>query len=121
MTFEKFKLKLASKPSIKSINAAVPVHTNIDGVDMKFDASVIVDVLPQRVCLEPHELRCYSISNQEPTGEARIDERASLVVSFAVPDANPISLRGMVTTGSAWTFSAFHRVALKTGVALQPH
>ena len=77
----------------------VPVHANIDGVDMKFDASVVVDVFPQGVCLGPHELRCYSISKQEPTGEARIDERASLVVPFAVQNANPIPLRGMVDTG----------------------
>ena len=39
------------------------------------------------------ELRCYSNSKQEPTNEARIDELASLVVSLAVPDANPIPLR----------------------------
>ena len=91
---------------------------------MKFDAGVVVDVFPQRVCLGPHELRCYSISKQEPTGEARFDERASLVVSFAVPNANPIPLRGMVDTGSGVSivsFSAFNLVALQTGVALQPH
>ena len=103
----------------------VPVHANTDGVDMKFDASVVVDVLPQGVCLGRHESRCYSISKQEPTGEARIVERASLVVSFAVPDANPIPQRGMVVdTGSSvsmMTFSAFNRVALQTGVALQTH
>ena len=85
----------------------------------------VVDVFAQEVCLEPHELRCYSISKQEPTGEARIDERASLVVSFAVPDANPIPLRGRtVDTGSGvsiMTFLAFNRVALQTDVALQPH
>ena len=91
---------------------------------MKFDAGVVVDVFPQRVCLGPHELRCYSISKQEPTGEARFDERASLVVSFAVPNANPIPLRGMVDTGSGVSivsFSVFNLVALQTGVALQPH
>ena len=91
---------------------------------MKFDANVVVDVFPQGVCLGPHELRCYSISKQEPTGEARIDERASLVVSFAVPNAKPIPLRGMVDTGSGvsiMSFSAFNRVALGTGVALQPY
>ena len=102
----------------------VPLHANKDGVDMKFDASVVVDVFPQGVCLGPHELRCYSISKQEPTGEARIDERASLVVSFAVPDANRIPLRGMVDTWSGvsiMSFSAFNRVALRTGVALQPY
>ena len=140
---KKLKLELASNPAVKKISlplpkewytegeastctaySPVPVHGNIDGVDMKFDASVVVDVFPQGVCLGPHELRCYSISKQEPTGEARIDERASLVVSFAVPDANPIPLRGMVDTGSGvsiMSFSAFNRVALRTGVALQPY
>ena len=86
---------------------------------MKIDASV-VNVFLQGVCLGPHELRCYDISKQEPTGEARIDERASLVV----PDANTIPLRGMVDTGSGvsiMTFSAFNRVSLHTNVALQPH
>ena len=57
------------------------------GVDMKFEASVVVDVFPQGVCLGPHELRCYIISKQKPTGETRINERASHVVSFAVPES----------------------------------
>ena len=64
-------------------------------------------------------IKCYSISKQEPTGEARIDERASLVVSFAVPNANPIPLRGMVDTGSGVSImscSAFNRVALTVGL-----
>ena len=143
LTLEKLKLELASNSAVKKISlplpkewytegeastctayTPVPVHANIDGVDMKFDASVVVDVFPQGVCLGPHELRCYSISKQEPTGEARIDERASLVVSFAVPDTNSIPLRGMVDTGSGvsiMSFSAFNRVALRTGVALQPY
>ena len=141
LTLEKLKLELASNPAVKRIFSPltkewytegeactctaytpVPVHANIDGVDIKFDASVVV--FPQGVCLVPNEERCYSISKQEPTSEARIDERASLVGSFAVPDANPIPLRGMVETGSGvpiMSFSAFNRVALHTGVALQPH
>ena len=143
LTLEKLKLELTSNPAVKRISlplpkewytegeastctaySPVPVHANIDGVDMKFDASVVVDVFPQGVCLGPHELRCYSISKQEPTGEARIDERASLVVSFAVQNANPIPLRGMVDTGSGvsiMSFSAFNRRAMRTGVALQPY
>ena len=87
------------------------MHANLVGVDMKFNASVVVDVFPQEVCLVPHELRRYSISKQEPTGEARFYERASLGVSFAVLDANPVPLRGMVDTGSGvsiMTFSAFN-------------
>ena len=133
LTLEKLKLELASNRAVKTISlplpkkwhtkgeasictayTPVPGHANIDGVDMKFDASVVVDVFPQGVCLGPHDLRCYSISKQESTGEARIDGRASLVVSFAVPDANPIPLRGMVDTGSGvliMNFSAFNRVA----------
>ena len=137
------KLELASNPAVKKISSSLPkewysegeasrctayslvhVHANIDGVDMKFDASVVVDVFPQGGCLGPNELRCHSISNQELTGEARIDERASLVVSFAVPDDNPIPERGMVDMGSSrsiMTFSAFNPVALQKGIALQPH
>ena len=143
MTLEKLKLELASNPAVKKISVPlpkewytegeastctaytpVPVHANIDGVDMKFDASVVVDVFSRGVCLGPRELRCYSFSKQDPTGEAHIDERASLVVSFAVPNANPIPLRGMVDTGSGvsiMSFSAFNHEALQTGVALQPH
>ena len=139
LTLEKLKLELASNPAVKKISllllnewytkgeastctayTPVPVHANKDGVDMKFDANMVVDVFRQGVCLGPHELRCYSISKQEPTG----DERASLVVSFAVPNANPIPLRGMVDAGSGvsiMSFSAFNRVALRTGVALQPY
>ena len=89
---------------------------------MKIDASVVVDVFPQGICLGPHEFCCYGISKQEPTDEARMDERASLVVSFAVPDANPIPLRRMVDTGSGvsiMNFTAFNRVPLQTGVEKQ--
>ena len=72
----------------------------------------------------PQELQCYNINHQEPTGEARIDECASLVVSFVVPHAAPIPLRGLVDTGSGvsiLTFSAFNRVAARTGTVLKPY
>ena len=143
LTLEKLKLELATNPAVKEISLPLPKewytegepsrctaytpvagHANIDGVDMKLDASVVGNVFPPGLCLGPHELRCYSISKQKPTGDTRIDERASLVVSFAVPDANLITLRGMVDTGSGvlfMTFSSFSRVAWQTGVALQPH
>ena len=62
-----------------------------------------------------HELRCYNIDQQEPTGEARIDERVSLVVSFTIPDAAPIPLRGLIDTGSGSTFSAYKKLVLRTG------
>ena len=71
----------------------------MDGVDVKFEACVVVDVFPPGICLGPQELKCYNIIHQEPTGEARIDERASLVASFVVPQAAPILSRGLIDTG----------------------
>ena len=79
---------------------------------------------PPGLCLGPQELKCFNINHQEPTGEARIDERASLVISFVVPHAAPIPLRGLVDTGSGvsiLTFSAFNRVAAQTGTVLKPY
>ena len=102
----------------------VPVCATMDSVDVKFEARVVVDVFPPGICLGPQELKCYNITHQEPTGEARIDERASLVVAFAVPHAAPIPLRGLVDTGSGvsiLTFSAFNRVAARTGTVLKPY
>ena len=102
----------------------VPVCATMDGVDVKFEACMVVDVFPPGLCLGPQELKCYNINHQEPTGEARIDERASLVVSFVVPHAAPIPLRGLVDTGSGvsiLTFSAFNRVAAQTGTVLKPY
>ena len=102
----------------------VPVCATMDGVDVKFEAWVVVDVFPPGLCLGPQELKCHNINHQEPTGEARIDERASLVVSFVVPHAAPIPLRGLVDTGSGvsiLTFSAFNRVAARTGAVLKPY
>ena len=102
----------------------VPICATMDGVDVKFEACVVVDVFPHGICLGPQELKCYNINHQEPTGEARIDERASLVVSFVAPHAAPIPLRGLIDTGSGvsiLTFSAFNRVAVQTGDVLKPY
>ena len=102
----------------------VPVSATMDGVDVKFEACVVVDVFPSGLCLGRQELKCYNINHQEPTGEARIDERASLVVSFVVPHAAPFPLQGLVDTGSGvsiLTFSAFNRVAAQTGTVLKPY
>ena len=96
----------------------------MDGVDVKFEACVVVDVFPPGICWGPQELKCYNINHQEPTCEARIDQRASLVVSFVVPQAAPIPLRGLIDTGSGvsiLTFSAFNRVAAQTGTVLKPY
>ena len=65
-----------------------------------------------------------TFNHQEPTGEARIDERASRVVSFVVPQAAPVPLRGLVDTGSGvsiLTISAFNRIAAQTGTVLKPY
>ena len=102
----------------------VPIGARMHGVDKKFEACVVVDVFPPDICLGPHELKCYNISRPKPTGEARIDERASLVLSFVVPHAAPNPLRGLVNTGSVvpiLTFSAFNRIAVQTGAMLKPY
>ena len=109
---------------VLSSYAPVPVNAALDGVDMRCDACVVMDLFPPGICLGPQELKCYNISRQEPTGEASIDERASLVVSFVVPEAAPIPLRGLVDTGSGvsiLTFSAFNRIAVQTGAVLRPY
>ena len=102
----------------------VPILATMDGVDVNFETCVIVDVFPPGVCLGPQERKCYNKNYQEPTGEARIDERASLVVSFVVRQAAPIPLRGLIDTGSGvsiLTISAFNRVAAQTGTVLKPY
>ena len=104
--------------------SAVTICATMDGVDVKFEACVVVDVFPPGICLGPQELKSYNINHREPTGEARKDMLASLVVSFVVPQAAPISLRGLIDTGSGvsiLTFSAFNRVAAQTGTALKPY
>ena len=102
----------------------MPFCATMDGVDVMFEACVVVDVFPPGICLGAQELKCYNINHQEPTDEARIDERASLVVSFVVPQAAPIPLRGLVDTGSGvsiLTFSAFNCIAAQTGTVLKPY
>ena len=56
--------------------------------------------------------------------EASLDERASLVVSFVIPDAATVPLRGLVDTGSGVSiliFSAYNRIAVHTGKILRPY
>ena len=100
----------------------VPVCATMDGVDVKFKACVVVDVFPPGMCLGPQELKCYNINHQEPTGEARIDDRASLVVSFVVPRGGTYPITYPTSSGvSILTFSAFNRVAAQTGTVLKPY
>ena len=112
------------EPETLTTYSPVPICATMDGVDVKFEACVVVDVFPLGLGLGPQELKCYNINHQEPTGEARIDERASLVVAFVVPHAAPIPMRGLVDTGSGvsiLTFSAFNRVAARTAAVLKPY
>ena len=81
-------------------------------------------MLLQEECLGPHELRCNSISKNEPTGDARVDERSSIKVSSTGLGPSPIPLSRIVDTESVvtvMTFSTCNRVALQIGIALQPH
>ena len=102
----------------------MPICATSDGVDVNFEACVVICVFPPGVCLGPQVLKCYNISRQEPTGQARVDERASLVVSFMVPIAAPIQLRGLVYTGSGvsiFTFSDINCIAVQSRVVLKPY
>ena len=86
-------------PGTSNALAPVPIQADIDRVVMRFDATVIIDTFPPGICLGSQELRCYNINRQDTTGEARLDERASLVVSFSIPDAARMPLKGLIDTG----------------------
>ena len=88
----------------------VPICATIDGVDVMFEACVVVDVFPPGICLGAQELKGYNINYQEPTGEARIDERASLVVSFVVHQTAPIPPKCDVECGNSRHIAAKHCV-----------
>ena len=111
-TLRELWIELAAKANCKEVNvrrpeewcgegesktlssyAPVPVNATLDGVDMRFDACVVMDLFPPGICLGPQKLKCYNINRQEPTGEARKYERDSLVVSFIMPEAASIPLR----------------------------
>ena len=96
----------------------IPVKVNIDGVEVCFQATVITDTFPPEICLGQYKLRCYNFDQQEPTVEARIDEHASLVVSFTIPDAAPIPLRGLIDTGSGVSILTF---SADTGTLMRPY
>ena len=67
---------------VKTI-AAVPIAITVDGVDMRFDAIVVLEGhFPQRLYLGRQELRCYNTGVQDAQGEAQIDEKASLILAF---------------------------------------
>ena len=94
-----------------------PSESERDGVGMRLGTTVITDAFPPRLCLGPQELRCYNIDKQDPTREARIGERASLVVTFIIPDAIPSTLRGLTDTGSGVSISIFLQCLQSIGCA----
>ena len=79
--------------------------------------------LPQALCLDINELRCYSIDSQNSTGEARIDERANLVMTFAHP-LYPVPLKGPIDTGSdvsILSFDAYKAIAINSTYSIKPY
>ena len=66
----KDETKLAPLQKVKTI-APVPIAINVDGVDMRFDAIVVLEGhFPQGLYLGRQELRCYNIGLQDAQGEA---------------------------------------------------
>ena len=116
--------KLAPVQKVKTISP-VPVAINVDGVDMKFDAIVVIEGhFPQGLYLGRQELRCYNIGVQHAQGEARIDERASLVVAFGRTLQEPIPLYGMIDTGSGvsiLSLNAYQKIASAHALSLLPY
>ena len=114
---------LASHQKVKTI-APVPVAITVDGVDMRFDAVVVLEGhFPQGLYLGRKELRCYNIGSQDAYGEACIDERASLVVAFGHQNQIPIPLFGMVDTGSGvsiLSYNAYNKIASATQIIWRP-
>ena len=116
--------KLAPIQKVKTISP-VPVAINVDGVDMKFDAIVVVEgYFPQGLYFGRQELRCYNIGVQDTQGEASIDERASLVVAFGSNLQEPIPLYGMIDTGSGvsiLSLAAYQKIASAHSLSLMPY
>ena len=116
--------KLAPIQKVKTFSP-VPVAINVDGVDMKFDAIVVVEgYFPQGLYLIRQEIRCYNIGVQDTQGEASIDERASLVVAFGSNLQEPIPLYGMIDTGSGvsiLSLAAYQKIASAHSLSLMPY
>ena len=116
--------KLAPIQKVKTISP-VSVAINVDGVDMNFDAIVVLEGhFPQGLYLGRQKLRCYTIGVQDAQGEARIDKRASLVVAFGTTLQEPILLYVMIDTGSGvsiLSLSAYQKIASAHTLRLLPY
>ena len=115
--------KLAQVQKVKTI-APVPIAITIDGVDIRFDAIVVLEGhFPQGLYLGKQELRCYNIGVQDAQGEGQID-CPSLVVAFGTPLQKPIPLFGMINTGSGvsiLSLSAYKKIAFQHELNLSPY
>ena len=116
--------KLAQLQKVKTI-ALVLIAITVDGVDMRFDAIVVLEGhFPQSLYLGRQELRYYSTRVQDAHGEAQIDERASLVVAFGTHLQKPIPFLGMKDTGSGvsiLSLNAYKKIASQHELSLSPY
>ena len=116
--------KLAPVQKVKTISPD-SIAINIDGVDMKFDAIVVLEGhFPQGLYLGRQELQCYNIGVQDTQGEARIDERASWVVAFGSTLQEPNPLYGVIDTGSGvsiLSLTAYQKIASAHSLSLLPN
>ena len=114
-------------PIQKKIISPVPVAINTDGVDMKFDAIVVLEgPFLQGSYLGRQELRCYNTGVRDAQGEARIDESASIVVAFGSTLQEPNPLYGMIDTGSGvsipiLSLTAYQKIASAHALSLLPY
>ena len=115
--------QLTQDQKVKTVSP-VPVALNVDGVDMRFNATVVLEGnFHQGLYLGRKELRCYNIGEQPAFGEATIDERASLVVAFGHRHQEPIPLFGMIDTGSGvsiLSFKSYQKLATASNIVLKP-
>ena len=89
---------------------------------MKSDAIVVLEgYSPQGLYLGRRELRCYNIGIQDTQGEARIDERASLVVAFGNNLKEPIPLYGTGSGVSILSLAAYQTIASAHSLSLLPY
>ena len=90
------------KPATDQSFSSIPWYPEVqwETTPTSIDAIVVLEGhFPQGLYLCRQELRSYNFGVQDAPGEARIDERASLVVEFGTPMQKPIQLFGMIDTG----------------------
>ena len=120
----KDKTKLAQVQKVRTIAPVIAIKD--DCVNINFDSIVVLPDskeghFPQGLYLDRQELRCYNIEVHYGQGEARIDERASLVVAFGYALQKPIPLFCMIDTGSRisiHSLRAYQKIAYPHALSL---